>query len=106
MPVRQDDPFTTYKFTEEEMAKARELSPEQRCYYQTLLADTAAQKLTVTYDAEKPVLIFCQTEAYLRGQMDILNMLLGEGTISRPKNATVPADSSASKPEVSLNPKG
>jgi hypothetical protein len=100
MPSRQDDPFT---FTEEEMSLARQLTLEQRCYYQTLMADAAQEKLGAMFDPYKPQL-FLQQEAYLRGQIDILNMLLSEGTIVRPRNSTIPADSAYTKSEVSLDP--
>lgn len=97
-PIRQEDGFTSYKFTEEEMTLARQLTPEQRCYYQTLAADAAQEKLGIMFDPYKPRL-FVQQEAYLRGQIDILNMLLSEGTIVRPKNTTTPADVTLAKPD-------
>lgn len=78
--------FTAFKFTAEEVVVARTLSPEQRAYYQTLLADAAEEKLAEEYDPINP-LRFAQREAYLRGQMDILNTLLNtdNSQISRPK---------------------
>lgn len=78
-------PFTAFKFTEEELGKARKLTIEHEAYYQTLLADAAAEKIAIEFDPEHPVL-FAQREAYLRGQMDILNMILGmTGSSGRPK---------------------
>jgi hypothetical protein len=103
-PIRQDDPFTTYKFSEEEISLARQLSPEQRCYYQTLMADAAQEKIGMMYDPYKQR-NFLQQEAYLRGQIDILNMILSEGTIVRPRNAVVPADTFNSKPDITLDPR-
>lgn len=78
--------FVAYKFNTEEIKAARQISPEHRMYLQTLLADAAESKLNLTLDPYKP-LVFTQEEAYLRGQMDILNMLLSEDSVSRPKNA-------------------
>lgn len=92
MPTRQDCPFTSYRFTAEELAMARNLGTEQRAYYQTLMADAATEKIALTFDPEKPK-SFLQGEAYLRGQIDILNMLLSdEGKMTRPK-LTEAADS-------------
>lgn len=104
MPLRRDDPFSSYTFTEQEIARARELTPEQRCYYQTLMSDAAQEKLAITYNPYKSK-EFLQTEAYLRGQIDILNMLLSEGSISRPQSAVVvPPDTASALPDVSLDP--
>lgn len=76
--------FAAYKFSAEELIKARALAPEQRAYYQTLLADAAEEKLAEEYDPLNP-LRFAQREAYLRGQMDILNMVLNiDSNITRP----------------------
>jgi hypothetical protein len=78
--------FVAYKFTAEELKAVRMISPEHKMYLQTLLADAAESKLNLTLDPYKP-LLFTQQEAYIRGQMDILSMLLSEDSVSRPKNA-------------------
>lgn len=80
--------FEAWRFTEEEMQAARQMSPEHRMYLQTLLADAAEEKMRLNLDPYHP-LLFVQQEAYTRGQMDILAMLLNEGSIVRPKNAVV-----------------
>lgn len=98
MPIQEETPFSSYKFTPDEMERARELSPEQRCYLQTLLSDAAQEKLAITFDPYKPKL-FLQTEAYLRGQIDILNMMLSTQTIKRPRNAVTPSDASTVNPQ-------
>lgn len=75
MPKLLETSFVAYKFSAEELIAARNLGPEQRMYYQTLLSDAAEEKLAEEFDPEHP-LISARREAYLRGQMDILNMLL------------------------------
>lgn len=76
--------FHAFKFTPEELLHARNLDPLQRMYYQTLLADAAEEKIGLEYDEKHP-LNFAQREAYLRGQMDMMNMLLSQDSIARPK---------------------
>jgi hypothetical protein len=78
--------FKAFKFTEDELKAARHLHAEQRMYLQTLLSDAAESKLALKLDPYKP-LIFTQEEAYLRGQIDILAMLLSDSAVARPKNA-------------------
>ena len=85
MQIRETS-FVAYKFTEEELKAARQISPEHKMYLQTVLSDAAESKLALTLDPYKP-LLFTQEEAYLRGQMDILVMLLSDEAVSRPKNA-------------------
>jgi len=81
---RIETSFQAYNLTEEELQHGRAIGPEQRMYYQTLLASAAEEKLAEEYDALNP-LRFAQREAYLRGQIDILNMLLGANSVVRPK---------------------
>lgn len=78
--------FVAFTFTEEEMKVARQISPEHKMYLQTLMCSAAESKLALKLDPYKP-LEFVQEEAYTRGQMDILAMLLNDEEISRPKNA-------------------
>jgi hypothetical protein len=92
--------FVAFKLTVEELIYARNLNPVQRQYFQTLLADAAEEKLAIEYDAKDPFR-FAQREAYLRGQMDILNMLLSQDAIARPKRYKEEAptnDATQSKP--------
>lgn len=93
--------FQAYRLTAEELANARKLSAEQRAYYQTLLSSAAEEKLAQQLDPENPMKLI-QQEAYIRGQMDILSMLLNESDdkITRPNNFAGP------QPNVALNPKG
>lgn len=80
-----ETPFTAYTLTEEELRLARSLTTEQRGYYQTLMSDAAGERLALEQDPLNP-LQHVQREAYLKGQIDILNMLLGEnGKVTRPK---------------------
>lgn len=80
-----DTPFTAFRLTQEELRLARALGTEQRGYLQTLLSDAATEKMAEEYDPVNP-LRFAQREAYLRGQMDILNMLLADTpAVTRPQ---------------------
>jgi hypothetical protein len=76
--------FTAYKFTPDEIIAARQLNETQVAYLQTLLADAAEEKLAHEHDEHSPIRS-AQKEAYLRGQMDILQMLLNTSRVSRPK---------------------
>jgi|SRR5712664_2215165 len=86
MPIPIESSFTAFKFTAEETIAARTLNPEQRAYLQTLLCDAAEEKLAEEYDPQNR-LRFVQREAYIRGQMDILNLLLNTDVsqLTRPK---------------------
>jgi len=74
---RVENVFSTFELTTEDLTFARTLTPFQRAYYQTLLSSAAEEKLSIEFDPEHP-LLSARQEAYLRGQMDILNMLLAE----------------------------
>lgn len=78
--------FEAYKFTQEELVAARTLNPIQRAYYQTLLADAAEEKLAHEFDEHNSMRSH-QKEAYLRGQIDILQMVLNTDSskVARPK---------------------
>jgi len=84
--LQVDTVFSTFELSAEELTSARTLIPFQRAYYQTLLSSAAEEKLAIEFDPEHPLLSTRQ-EAYLRGQMDILNMLLAENG-NRPKRYT------------------
>lgn len=94
-----DTSFEAFRFTPEEMIHARRLDALQRRYLQTLLASAAEEKLAEEYDELHPVR-FAQREAYLRGQMDILNMLLGEDSnVARPKRYKEEPQPEAAQPQ-------
>lgn len=78
--------FEAFKFTPEELTAARSLNVLQRAYYQTLLADAAEEKLSHEFD-EHSAMRSHQKEAYLRGQIDILQMILNTDStkVARPK---------------------
>lgn len=83
--VQIETPFTAYKLSQEELATARALGTEQRAYYQTLMSDAASEKIALEQDPLNP-LRYLQQDAYLKGQIDILNMLLGGAdVVTRPK---------------------
>ncbi len=81
-------PFSAFQLSPEQLREARTLKPEQEAYFQTLMADAASEKIAITPNPSD-IMPFIQQEAYLRGQIDILNMLLGgpgEDT-ARPKGS-------------------
>jgi len=85
--------FEAWSFTEEEIPLVRHISEEHRRYLKTILADAAEEKLRIPFDPYKP-LLFAQHEAYLRGQMDILAMLISDSDLARPKLVAAAEDAS------------
>lgn len=77
MPTQLENPFISFEFTPQELAAARNVSPLHKAYYQTLLCDAATSRLALVFDPARPE-IFLQQEAYIKGQVDILNMILGQ----------------------------
>ena len=69
--------FTSYSMTDQEIAVAQILSPEQVMYYQTMLSGYAAAKLALKYDSQDP-LKSAQIEAELQGQIGVLKALLAD----------------------------
>jgi len=83
----QENPFTSYEFTVEELAAARKLSPLHKAYYQTLLSDAVASRIALQF-TPNDINSFLQQEAELKGQIGILNMLLSEGAHTVAKAAS------------------
>lgn len=67
--------FTSWELSDQEIAVAVVLSPEQTMYYQTMLSGYAAQKLALVYNSKDPI-VSAQKEAELQGQIGILTQLL------------------------------
>lgn len=67
--------FTKYLFSKEERFI---LSDTQIQFIQTRRAEIAEQKIAMTLDPEKPIEVFIQQEAYLAGQLAILQYLVDE----------------------------
>jgi hypothetical protein len=100
MATALETAFISWKMSLEEIKAARVLHPEQRMYYQSLQSDAAHQKMALVLDPYKP-LLFVQQDAYLRGQIELLAMLL-DGTdekISLPAGAVTQTQSSNSTGE-------
>lgn len=91
-------PFSAFDLSEAELIVARTLTPEAEAYYQTLMADAAAEKIVLEPDAIK-IMPFIQKEAYLRGQIDILNMLLGSMTARPTAEEAVPTPEEPKQPQ-------
>lgn len=85
MPIPREVPFTAFDFSDEELQHSLPFNLIQRQYLQTMLSEVACRKLAEAFDAEKPVQ-FAQMEAYSRGQMDLLNVLLGDKVFDVPEN--------------------
>ena len=75
MPVLQTNTFTTYSLSVLETLSASVLSIEQKCLFQTDLALIAEQRLALDIDFSNPTK-FAQDEAFLKGQMSILRVML------------------------------
>lgn len=69
--------FTSYTFTEEELANAKILNPLQQMYLQTRLSEKAMQKVSLKVDS-KNIESFLQEEAYLQGQIEFIQELLSQ----------------------------
>lgn len=67
--------FTTYEFTDRELLSGSVLTGEQKNVIQNELAQIAEQRLAIDYDPAKP-LEFVQQEAFLKGQISILRVML------------------------------
>lgn len=67
--------FIKYNLSETERKAGSVFSTEQRAVIQNIIADTAEEKIALTYDPNQP-LQFAQREAELTGQIGILKYLL------------------------------
>ena len=67
--------FTAFELTAEEYNQATQFTDLQRAYLQTELANKAQLRLALVFD---PLAAheFVQNEAYLKGQMELLEQLL------------------------------
>ena len=67
--------FQQFEFTAKEYAQATQFTALQRAYLQTELAAKAHARLALTFN---PLAAhdFVQNEAYLKGQMELLELLL------------------------------
>jgi hypothetical protein len=67
--------FTSYEFSDREILEGSVLSALQIAVLQNELANIATNKLNLDYDPRNP-LKFAQDEAFLKGQMSIINVML------------------------------
>lgn len=81
-----ETPFSAYSFTDDELREVTSISGLQKMFFQTTLASCATDKIALEFDADHP-LRFAQQEAYLKGQIDIINYFLG---LSERKEVTRP----------------
>ena len=75
MAVIQQNSFTSFNLTDDELKEGSKLTIPQIQVIQNLIATTAEDKLMLEFTPDKP-LEFAQQEAYKRGQLDILRHLL------------------------------
>jgi hypothetical protein len=75
MPKLISSNFQQFEFTSEELLQACKLTNLQECRLKSLQGDIANQKLTELFDPEHPIK-YAQTEAFLSGQLNLLNLLL------------------------------
>jgi hypothetical protein len=75
MATVKQNTFTSYEFTTREMLSGSILTTEQKNVIQNELASIAEQRLAIDYDPEHQ-LAFVQQEAFLKGQISILRVML------------------------------
>ncbi len=67
--------FTKYELTPEEFKAGAALTESNRALIQNLIAAASEEKIQLILD-EKEIIKFASQDAYLRGQIDILQHLL------------------------------
>lgn len=75
MQLNTDSSFVSYILTAGEIEAGSHFSTEQRAVIQNLIAETAEEKVSLTFDPNNP-LKFTQAEAELQGKIGILKYLL------------------------------
>jgi hypothetical protein len=76
--------YLTYNLNDDEFLEACLLSPVQRAYIQNLRMETIEQKLTLTATlTPEGKEAYWQEEAFLRGQLSILDTLLAGADAAR-----------------------
>jgi len=75
MPQTITTLFTRYQLTEEEKLAAIQFTDTQRMYLQNIIADSAEEKVRLTFDPSNPNQ-FIQREAELQGIIGTLTILL------------------------------
>lgn len=70
-----NNPFTSYKLSEEEARNGAKLSSLNIAVLQNLRSTTAEEKLNLVF-TPNDVLSYTQQEAYLKGQLDLLAYIL------------------------------
>lgn len=69
------NPFQSWNLTPEEYLQGGMLTTAQKQVIQNQIASVATQKINLEFTPNDP-LVFAQSEAHLRGQLDALNYLL------------------------------
>jgi hypothetical protein len=75
MRVSPNSAFIKYELTAAEIKEGSHFSSAQRALIQNLIADSAEEKISLTFDPTNP-LAFAQAEAELQGKIGILRYLL------------------------------
>lgn len=75
MSELQTGTFATYKLTKRETLSGSILSHDQKAVLQNELASIAENKINLDYDPRNPIK-FAQDEAFLKGQMSIIRVML------------------------------
>ena len=71
----QNNIFTSYSMTPEELALAASFTPATRALLQNLISEAAHLRIAMLYDPANPI-AFAQDESYNKGKIDILMYLL------------------------------
>lgn len=81
MPTQIQNKFTQWEFTPVERKFACAFNDLQVKLIQNEIARAAIEKVSLTYDAQNP-LLFAQREAELHGQIEVLEYLLSQSQSS------------------------
>lgn len=73
----QPNAFTSWKLTPEEFRAGMTFNIFQRYVIQSLIAEAALEKISLTFDPADPS-VFIQREAELQGQINILQYLIAD----------------------------
>lgn len=75
MRVSDQSSFIRYELNQAELETGTQFNTQQRAVIQNLIADSAEEKVSLTFDPQNPMK-FAQAEAELQGKIGILKYLL------------------------------
>jgi hypothetical protein len=76
-----DNVFTSYELTDDEALHGSIYTTTQLNVLQSKLSEVATDKLNLEFDTSSPQ-IFIQQEAYLKGQLELIQYLIDSSNVS------------------------